>query len=48
MPVRTVGKRAEFVADLPPGEYLIMFSLRVDDTAATGEAFYDFEVVVEG
>jgi hypothetical protein len=47
VPVRMEGRRAEVTADLPPGEYLITFSMRVDDTAATGEAFYDFEVIVE-
>lgn len=47
VPVRMAGKRGEIVADLPPGEYLITFSMRVDDAAATGEAFYDFEVLVE-
>lgn len=47
LPVRTEGRRAEVTADLPPGEYLITFSMRVDDAKAKGEAFYDFEVIVE-
>jgi hypothetical protein len=47
VPVRMEGSRAEVDADLPPGEYVITFSIRVDDAEAAGEAFYDFEVIVE-
>jgi hypothetical protein len=41
------GKRAEVIAGLPPGKYLIIVDVRVDDEAAEGEAYYDFFVRVE-
>ena len=42
-----VGERAGIIADLPPGRYMLIVSVRVDDETAEGEAHYDFEVAVE-
>jgi hypothetical protein len=47
VPVRRRGTQTEIVADLPPGEYLLSVRVDVDDADAVGEAFYDFEIVVE-
>ena len=47
VPVRREGVRTEVVADLPPGEYLLSVRVDVDDADAVGEAYYDFEIVVE-
>lgn len=41
------GERAEIVADLPPGKYLVIVDVRVDNETAEGEAYYDFDVRVE-
>ena len=40
-------KRAFISADLPPGRYMLIVSVRVNDETAEGEAHYDFEVAVE-
>lgn len=46
-PVQDVGRQTGILANLPPGEYLVMVSVRVDDRNAEGEAFYSFGVRVE-
>lgn len=45
--VRQEGKRAGIPADLPPGYYVVIVSVSVDDETAVGEAFYAFDVRVE-
>lgn len=45
--VRRDGEGAEVVMDVPPGEYLLVVRLGVDDAGAVGEAYYDFDVEVE-
>lgn len=48
VPVRREAEGAEFSADWAPGEYLVSLRMEVDDAEAVGEAYYDFEIVVEG
>lgn len=46
LPVLRQGRRAKVNAELEPGRYLVIVSVRVDDASAEGEAFYDFAVTV--
>lgn len=45
--VEQTGERAGITAELPPGKYQFIVSVRVDDETAEGEAHYDFDVAVE-
>ncbi len=45
--VERVNRGAEVTADLASGRYLLIVAVQVDDEAASGEVFYDFNVVVE-
>ncbi len=47
LPVERVNGGAEAKVNLASGRYLMIVAVQVDDEAASGKAFYDFNVVVQ-